>query len=106
MKTRSVAAIAVAAGAFAMFLVDRIPLSVQGSGRTPVSYAAVPGELATEEITGPYEAVEHWPRQLSELPGHEKWTWGATEGVFAESPNRIFIAQMEELPVVKRPQTM
>jgi hypothetical protein len=40
---------------------------------------------------------------MSQLPGHEKWGWGAVEGIFAESPNHIFIAQRGELPALTRP---
>jgi len=43
------------------------------------------------DLTGPYDVVADWPKPMSQLPGHEKWTWGAVEGIFAESPNRIFI---------------
>jgi hypothetical protein len=49
-----------------------------------------------EEETGPYEVVENWPLPL---PKHEGWTWGSTGGIFAESPNRIYILQRGELPL-------
>ena len=48
--------------------------------------------------------VAQWPKPLSTLPGHETWTWGAGQYVFAESPNRVFVLQRGELPVIKRPQ--
>ena len=44
--------------------------------------------------------VADWPKDLSALPGNEKWTWGSGEGIFAESPNRVFILQRGELPVL------
>lgn len=53
-------------------------------------------EKGGEDETGPYEVVGNWPQTL---PGHEGWTWGSTGGVFAESPNRVFILQRGELPV-------
>ena len=31
-------------------------------------------------------AVAGWPKDLSTLPGHEKWTYGGARGIFAESP--------------------
>jgi len=34
---------------------------------------------------------------------HENWGFGAVEGVFAESSNRVFVVECGELPVVKRP---
>lgn len=42
---------------------------------------------------------------MSTLPDHKGWTWGSSEGVFAESPNRVFIAQRGELPDIPRPST-
>jgi peptidylamidoglycolate lyase len=48
-----------------------------------------------EEETGHYYPVADWPKPL---PNHAGWTWGSTAGVFAESPNRIFIFQRGELP--------
>ena len=66
-------------------------------------FAAVPGEKGGEDVTGPYDVVVGWPKPLSQLPGHENWTWGAVEGIFAESPNRVFIAQRGEEPLLKRP---
>jgi DNA-binding beta-propeller fold protein YncE len=39
------------------------------------------------------------------LPGHEKWTWGAGQSVFAESPNRVFVLQRGELPNIERPKS-
>ena len=45
-----------------------------------------------------------WPKPLTTLPGHAAWTWGAGQYVFAESPNRVFVLQRGELPVVARPK--
>ena len=47
--------------------------------------------------------VENWPKPLSQLAGHEKWTWGAVQGIFAESPNRVFVLMRGELPELERP---
>src|SRR5258708_20378024 len=47
---------------------------------------------------GPYEVVAAWPQQL----GHPGWTWGSQGGVFAESPNRIYILQRGELPIPEK----
>jgi peptidylamidoglycolate lyase len=79
---------------------------VEGQGRgQPVTAAAVPDEKGGQDVFGAYEVVPNWPKPLSQLPGHEKWTWGAGQYVFAETPNRVFILQRGELPVVERPQT-
>jgi DNA-binding beta-propeller fold protein YncE len=77
--------------------------SVRGQARPGSGFAAVPGEIGGWDLTGPYEVVKDWPKPLSQLPGHEKWTWGSVEGVFAESPNRVFIFQRGELPAMARP---
>lgn len=88
--------------ALAWFL-PRNPLTVHGQTKPGYGFAAVPGEKGGWDLTGPYQVVPGWPKPMSQLPGHEKWGWGAVEGVFAESPNRIFIAQRGELPALTRP---
>jgi len=70
----------------------------------PVSVAAVPGEKGGQDIFGAYEPVADWPKPLSDLPQHEQWTWGSAEGVFAESPDRVFVLQRGELPNIPRPR--
>ena len=45
-----------------------------------------------------------WPKPLSSIPGVGKWTWGAGQGVFAETPNRVFILQRGMLPEIERPK--
>ncbi len=89
----TVAAAAVAALVFA----GRTP-TVRGQGRQEPRFAAVPGEKGGQDMFGGYEIVPNWPKPLSSLPGNEKWTWGAGQSVFAESPNRVFILQRGELP--------
>jgi peptidylamidoglycolate lyase len=69
-------------------------------------FAAVPSEKGGQDMFGAYEPVANWPKPLSTLPGNEKWTWGAGQGVFAESPNRVFILQRGQLPKMERPKTM
>ena len=54
-------------------------------------------EKGGEDLTGPYEVVEDWPQPL---PDHEGWTWGSTAGIFAETPDKIFILQRGELPAL------
>jgi hypothetical protein len=72
---------------------------------TDVRMAAVPGERGGQDIFGPYEVQADWPQELTSLPGHAEWTWGAGQSVFAESPNRVFLLQRGELPNLKRPPT-
>jgi sugar lactone lactonase YvrE len=66
--------------------------------------SAVPGAIGSLDVTGPYEVVRDWPKDLSTLPGNEKWTWGAGQGVFAESPDRVYYVQRGQLPVLPRVQ--
>ncbi|HVS90165.1 MAG TPA: peptidyl-alpha-hydroxyglycine alpha-amidating lyase family protein [Candidatus Acidoferrum sp.] len=55
-------------------------------------------EKGGENETGPYAVVDGWPQPL----GHPGWTWGSQGGVFAESPNRIYILQRGELPIPEK----
>ena len=48
--------------------------------------------------TGPYEVVPNWPQPL-----HPDWTWGRTPGVWAESPNKVYVLQSAELPKLDNP---
>lgn len=83
-------------------LMSGTPVFVQGQPPA-VSSAAVPGQKGGIDVMGPYDVVVGWPKPLSNLAGHDGWTWGAVQGVFAESPNRVFILQRGELPELKRP---
>jgi hypothetical protein len=50
--------------------------------------------------TGPYRVVENWPKPLPDTRhSHDGWTWGSFGGVYAESPDRIWIAMRGELPL-------
>ena len=65
----------------------------------------MPGAIGEQDISGPYQVQAGWPKDLSTLPGHEKWTYGGARGIFAESPNRVFLLGGGELPKMARPQT-
>ncbi len=52
-------------------------------------------ERGGEDETGPYEVVPNWPQPI---PGFEGFRWGSTAGVFAETPNKIFIFQRGLVP--------
>jgi len=85
------------------FLLATRQLTVHGQVKPGAGFAAVPDDKGGWDLTGPYDVARGWPKPMSQLPGHEKWGWGSVEGIFAESPNRIFIAQRGELPVLTRP---
>ncbi len=55
-------------------------------------------QVGGEDETGPYEVATGWPQPL----GHPGWTWGSQGGVFAETPNRIYIANRGELPIPEK----
>jgi peptidylamidoglycolate lyase len=107
MLTRtSIAAISAIAGLGAGFFLTQSETTVesQAPSRAPAaSIAAVADLRGGQDHTGPYEVVRDWPKPLSQLPGHENWTWGAVQGIFAESPNRVFLLQRGELPKLARP---
>src|SRR4051794_23977181 len=52
-----------------------------------------------EEESGPYDVVENWPQPWAK----QGYIWGSQPGIFAESPNRIYIAARGEL---KLPETL
>jgi len=91
----------------AAFLLGRwlTPVPVEAQ-QQPTRVAAVPGEKGGQDMYGGYEPVAGWPKPLSSVPGVGKWTWGAGQGVFAESPNRVFVLQRGMLPEVERPKTV
>src|SRR5215831_3131662 len=81
------------------------PRAEAQTAAAPASFSAVPGAIGAQDISGPYEVVQGWPKDLTTLPGHEKWTYGGARGIFAESPNRVFLLGGGELPNISRPQT-
>jgi len=72
--------------------------SSSSSSVTSVDSASSP-QKGGEAISGPYDVARDWPRPL----GHAGFTWGSMGGVFAETPDRIFLLQRGELPVPKAP---
>jgi hypothetical protein len=73
---------------------------------TPESAAAAPAQTTAEvggqDEFGPYTPVADWPKPLPDEDDgikHDGWTWGSQGAVFAETPDRIWIAQRGELPL-------
>jgi hypothetical protein len=59
-------------------------------------------EKGGQEEFGPYELVQNWPQPLPDGADgvkHAGWTWGSVGAVYAETPDRIWIAQRGELPL-------
>lgn len=52
-------------------------------------------EKGGDDRTGPFDVVRGWPQPLAlAKPGY---IWGSDSGIFAESPNRIFVSNRGEL---------
>jgi hypothetical protein len=78
------------------------PSAPASTGATPAPVADV--EKGGQEEFGPYEFVDNWPQPLEDAGDgvkHAGWTWGSVGAVYAETPDRIWIAQRGELPLPK-----
>lgn len=106
MRRRTWTLVAIAAGftliVFAGNKMEPVHGQARAQGQAPpgTGFAAVPGQKGGQDIFGAYEIVRDWPKLLSALPDHENWTWSCVQSVFAETPNRVFILQRGELPVL------
>src|SRR5215831_9818786 len=84
-----------------------IGCTTPSESKSSSSAAVTPDATATQEKGGqeefgPYELVQNWPQPLADGPDgikHDGWTWGSVGAVFAETPDRIWIAQRGELPL-------
>lgn len=103
MRKVAIPVLALATGIGIGFFIASKQVVVQGKEKPGSGFAAVPGEKGGWDLTGPYDVDKNWPKPMSQLPGHENWTWGSMEGVFAESPERVYVLQRGELPLMKRP---
>jgi len=86
-------------------LVVTVVLVLHAQTKAGAGFAAVPGAVGGQDTFGAYEVVKGWPKDISTIPGNEKWTYGAGQAVFAESPNRVFMLFRGELPAIARPRT-
>ncbi len=78
------------------------PGGTERAAQPPAASAAGPDEKGGQEEFGPYELAENWPQPLPDRNDgvkHDGWTWGSVGAVFAETPDRIWIAQRGELPL-------
>jgi peptidylamidoglycolate lyase len=105
MKTLVTAITTAVVVAAIFYLFGNKLIRAQGDVKPGSGFAAIPGEKGGQDTWGPYEVVADWPKPLSSMPGHDpKWSWGSAEGIYAESPNRIYLFQRGELPVLERPK--
>ena len=66
---------------------------VAGISLSLCSAPAFAQEKGGDDRTGPYDAVQGWPQPLPD----KGYIWGSTGGIFAETPNKIFIANRGEI---------
>jgi hypothetical protein len=85
-------------------IVINISETAEAQGKPGAGFAAIPGSKGGQDTFGAYEVVKGWPKDISTLPGNEKWTYGAGQSVYAESPNRVFMLFRGELPNIPRPR--
>src|SRR5262245_14749614 len=71
--------------------------SVEPPGRVAEEQSQVELKV-TPAAMGDYEVVLDWPKPLpdTDLP-HAGWTWGSGAGVFAETPDKVWVAQRSEI---------
>ena len=89
----SAIAMGMASPAFAQEADDLVAAARQNPGQW-----VDPHNISDQLVNGPYVVDPNWPKPMSEWPGHEGWTWGAVQGVFAQNPDRIFVVMRGELP--------
>src|SRR5678816_597928 len=84
--------IAILAALFVGYFAANRTVPVQAQSGGTARLAAVANDLGSLESTGPYEVVPNWPKDLSTLPGKEKWTFGAGQGlsiIHISEPTRL-----------------
>ena len=93
-------------GAIAALAVSTLLLSITTEIADAQRRRLLTGERAGR--MGGYEVVENWPKPLPDKDlSHDGWTWGSGCGVWAESPDKVWICQRGEieLPPGAKPWT-
>ena len=96
MSTRTLSRITLPALVLLAAVTFRGWSSPTGNGAVVSAAPAQSQEKGGQEEFGPYEPVANWPEWF---PNHDGYTWGAIGALFAETPDRIWIAQRGELPL-------
>jgi hypothetical protein len=104
MRKQALAFGAAVIGCVAGFEIAHTTSAVEAP-RPGAGFSAIPGAVGGQDMFGPYNVVKGWPKDISTVPGNEKWTWGAGQSIYAESPDRIYLIFRGELPNIKRPAT-
>jgi hypothetical protein len=84
-----------------------VSMAVAGCGpQEPPEASAASGASGApvhdgQELWGHYQEPQPWPNGLPDTQGHAHagWTWGSQGAVFAENPDKIWIAMRGELPL-------
>jgi len=92
VRKTHLAIVAILLGGIGGFQLAQHSAAVEAA-RPGEGFAVFPGTVGGQDMFGAYNVVKGWPKDISTLPGNEKWTWGAGQSVFAESPDRIFILE-------------
>ena len=78
-----------------------------GTEEAPDATAKTARQSHQDWPTGDYRVVEGWPKPLPDTRhSHDGWTWGSFGGVYAENPDRIWIAMRGELPLPEGSQAL
>lgn len=86
MRVRALVLMGMAAFFMLGFVAGNRLTPVRGQMQPGAGFAAVPGAKGGEDITGPYDVVANWPKPLSQLPGHENWTWAPSKASSPKAP--------------------
>jgi DNA-binding beta-propeller fold protein YncE len=100
-RTLTIAAVSLAFFA-GMLVTDGLGIVEGQQKKNPgEGFAAVPGLKGGQDVFGPYDPVQNWPRPLGEsLPNHDAWTYSQATDVFPESQDRVLVTFKGELPVL------
>lgn len=98
-STLSWLGMAAVASSALMFSQCAPPAPPAGEGQAQAGFTPLPvlSDKGGTEVTGPYDVDANWPQPIT-----EGYTWGRTGGVWAESPDRIYVVQTGEIPVATR----
>ena len=85
-------------GLAAGYLLNGQLITAQQAGAPTI--AAIATEKGGQDVFGPYEVAADWPKDLNTIPGHEAWTFGAGQSVFAKARTTCSSSR-GELPAIR-----
>src|SRR5260370_16629554 len=98
MRRVAFTVLAIGVGCVLGFFIASRTLSVRGAAKPGAGTVAIPGQVGGQDIFGAYEVVKGWPKDISTLPGNEKWTYGPAHAIFATTPHPAPIPFRADLP--------